>query len=590
VADLSGTRNGAASYEAGVAAGGPIILDTLGFRASVWHRTDGGYVDHVNPFTGAVTDPNSNYTQSSAARLALTFAPAEWFKVTPSIYWQRVMNHDTGAYYEYLSSQDHLLNGRLLRQPSDDSYYLASLKADANVGFADFVSVTSYFDRHGSSVNDLTSLEGAIHTYRPPAGYGNPLGAAFPTMYADAASQPAAIAQRVLAEEARLASADANARLTWVAGIYYSRAFQQDPNYLFAPYAPKGIYPYGLFQNNINIDTQTAAFGQLDFAVVGRLKATLGVRAAQLKIQNTQVNVGVLAFGAPPLVQVEGTQTPVTPKFGLSYQADEHNLYYASVAKGYRLGGSNTPVLPSNCHDNPVPPTYSPDSVWSYEIGAKNRLFDDRLQLATSAFHVKWINTQQNVLFADCGFQYITNAGEAVSNGFELAMQALLTRQLRMDVSLSYIDAHFTQDVVSATVPVTTTVAKGTAVGILPQVGSPWNATVSAEYHFDLAGHDAYVRLQDVFHSRNPGPFTSQIPNSLSYEPDLVPNPSTNLLNLRTSVSWNRYDLALYVDNVLNSQPRLGRYVDISGSTLFTDSTFRPTTVGIRVNMHFAAP
>jgi hypothetical protein len=41
------TTNGAASYEAGFALGGPIIKDVLGFRASLYYRRDGGFIDKV---------------------------------------------------------------------------------------------------------------------------------------------------------------------------------------------------------------------------------------------------------------------------------------------------------------------------------------------------------------------------------------------------------------------------------------------------------------------------------------------------------------------------------------------------------------
>lgn len=43
-ADIGDTDNGAPSFEAGAAFGGPIVNDQLGFRISAWHRLDGGSV------------------------------------------------------------------------------------------------------------------------------------------------------------------------------------------------------------------------------------------------------------------------------------------------------------------------------------------------------------------------------------------------------------------------------------------------------------------------------------------------------------------------------------------------------------------
>src|ERR1700734_2306727 len=47
--EVSDTQGGAPSYEAGIAAGTPVIPGTLGVRATVWYRRDGGYIDLINP-------------------------------------------------------------------------------------------------------------------------------------------------------------------------------------------------------------------------------------------------------------------------------------------------------------------------------------------------------------------------------------------------------------------------------------------------------------------------------------------------------------------------------------------------------------
>jgi iron complex outermembrane receptor protein len=149
-------------------------------------------------------------------------------------------------------------------------------------------------------------------------------------------------------------------------------------------------------------------------------------------------------------------------------------------------------------------------------------------------------------------------------------------------LSLSYQNAHFTQTITSVGGPIVI-VQSGDSTGSLPQVPSPWNATLSLEYNFHLLGHAAYIRAEDIFHSKNNGPFPTQIPGSFSYEPNLRSNPSTNLLNLRVGATWRAYDASVFINNALNSQPSLGRFVDAPGSTLFTDSTFRPLTVGINI-------
>jgi hypothetical protein len=68
------TTNGAASYEAGFALGGPIIKDVLGFRASLYYRRDGGFIDKV---TGTPVVLNST---GGAGAGSLMFANTSLYK------------------------------------------------------------------------------------------------------------------------------------------------------------------------------------------------------------------------------------------------------------------------------------------------------------------------------------------------------------------------------------------------------------------------------------------------------------------------------------------------------------------------------
>src|SRR5215472_7517413 len=61
--ELATTRFGSPSYDAGAAFGGPLIRDAVGFRVSAWARSDGGYVDRVDPFTQGVVDRNANHSE-----------------------------------------------------------------------------------------------------------------------------------------------------------------------------------------------------------------------------------------------------------------------------------------------------------------------------------------------------------------------------------------------------------------------------------------------------------------------------------------------------------------------------------------------
>ncbi len=75
--EVSSTQYGEPSYEAGIAHGGPIIDDVLGYRASIWYRKDGGWIDRVDPTTLAVVDHDANSDESFVVRLASVWRPIE---------------------------------------------------------------------------------------------------------------------------------------------------------------------------------------------------------------------------------------------------------------------------------------------------------------------------------------------------------------------------------------------------------------------------------------------------------------------------------------------------------------------------------
>jgi len=119
-------------------------------------------------------------------------------------------------------------------------------------------------------------------------------------------------------------------------------------------------------------------------------------------------------------------------------------------------------------------------------------------------------------------------------------------------------------------------------------VPAPWAGTLSARYDWPLV-HEAtgYVRMEEIMHSRNPGPFSELDPRNINYDPSLRADPATDLLNLQLGVTSGTSDIRVFVDNALDSQPDLQRDVDAPGSPLVYAYTFKPRTVGVRANWSF---
>ena len=184
--EVSATDGGSASVELGAAAGGPLVDGLVGARVSAWYREEGGYINHVDPFTGAVTDPDSNRSAARAFRIAVAYEPNEALRLTPSFSHQSVNLHDSPVFYDEPAQPGPLDNGKLLRQPAIDDLNLASITAMDRLGFANLTSVSSYVDRTAAATVDTTNVAG-IEYY---GGFGSPLGPAFPDLVRGCDSDP----------------------------------------------------------------------------------------------------------------------------------------------------------------------------------------------------------------------------------------------------------------------------------------------------------------------------------------------------------------------------------------------------------------
>jgi outer membrane receptor protein involved in Fe transport len=576
--EISATDQGGTNFEIGAAAGGPLIAGAVGARISAWYRNDGGYVNRVDPLTGGVVDADANRSASRAVRISMTFEPNDSLRITPSFSHQSMNLHDTPVFYAEPPPQRAgvLENGKLLRQPAVDDLMIGSLVLVDRLGTANLTSITSYVDRTATATVDTTNVAGIVFF----GGFGNPLGPAFPTSYADAVPTLLTLHQIQLSEEVRVASADPAARIKWLGGLFYSRLRQdstQDTYLIAAPSNP------GILNDDYNAITEGSVFGEARWSLNSYWSLGTGLRAGWLETVSAASAAGFANTVTPPFTQSHRETLPPTPRFDLAYQPDSRNLFYAAIAKGFRAGGYGG--APIQCAGNVDPTTFGPDSVWSFEVGTKNQLLDRRVHLDTSLFDIHWNGIQERVQDS-CGNSFTTNAGAARSTGFDFSADALVTDRFLMAAAVGYLDVRYTRTLRTADGNVI--VDRGTVVGGVPSVPAPWSGTISARYEWPLAGTTtAYLRAEEIAHSHNPGPFTELETSSPSYDPRLSADPATYLLNLQLGLTQLGVNVRIFVNNTTNARPLLQRYTDAPGSALVYAYTLRPRTVGLMGSWSF---
>lgn len=648
-AELSFTRYGAPSYEAGVAVGGPIIENKLGFRISGWYRRDGGYIDQVDYQTGDTIDKNTNRSNTVVLRGALTWEPTSSLTITPSVFYQNRRDHNNDQYWVGLSDPD---KGRYITATPElmgnhDRFWLPALKIDWDVGGAELISNTSYFDRK-QSLQDYSGTLYNLSYFQQSVDYGViPIDYSTPCVGASICGQNAAQiaidpsyvgapllgaasidlpgfghyvsrnvvtnAQKNFTQEVRLQSNNPDSRFTWVVGAFYSHQSQlsieeiNDPQlpaltaYLWGEPPASGscntpptgvplldIWCVGLLPNGDDYinhtqghERQLAGFANVTYAITDSVKIQAGARIAKTHFDFTNFSDGSQNFGPVTGNSGKKNETPFTPMGNVTWQINDDDMIYATVAKGYRIGGANPPFPVGACTELTVSPgAYNSDTVTSYEAGSKDRFLNNNLQLSGSVYYLKWNNIQQQNYLPSCGFQYTTNQGKAESKGFDLQGEWLLTDSLDLDFSLGYTDAHYTSTAVAGGLLLA---RKGDK---LP--GSPWQFSLGAQYNTSVWAHDAFLRMDYEFASKETGVTPSRDPfvdpvygNVTSYDPALVGAPETNVVKLRAGMTFGDLNVSLFADNLFDAHPRLDYTHQDTDTILFEAQTLRPRTIGI---------
>lgn len=615
--ELASTENGGLSYEGGVATGGPIVEDKLGFRASVWARRDGGYIKRVDYTTLATTDKNANRSDTYVLRAAVAWRPIENLTVTPAVNYQKRDQHNYDNYWVSISNPGNgkYLSGTPDRMADPDRFVMPSLKVEYQLPGMTFISNSSYYDRK-ERVNGYSGTLYNLSYFEQITGAGNdPMG----NPCAGACTSPLLLpkglnlpgypgkyvsrnwitnTQSNYTQEFRLQSSDPNARLTWVAGVFYAYNTQRSTEEINDPQLPaltqylwgetvlqawgENLLPNGddYINDTRAHDRQTAVFVDATYGLTDKLKITAGARYAWTHFDFKNVADGPQELaGGPVPSRGYKNETPLTPKVGLIYQATRDDMVYATISKGYRIGGASPPLPPAAC-GGVFPTSYNSDSVWSYEAGTKDRFFDRKLQISGSVYYIEWKNIQQAIYVPTCGIQYTANVGDAVSKGFDLQAQWQLVDHLQLEGSVGYTDAKFSKKAVDTGGQILA--LKNDALDV-----TPWTVTVGAEYRFTWLSRDAFVRGDYEYNSKRTTAIPAEDPGTKYYDPGLVPNPATNQLSLRAGVNFDKWDLALFAENVLNAHPRLNLAHQDKYTQLFEAQTLRPRTIGVAATYRY---
>ena len=271
--------------------------------------------------------------------------------------------------------------------------------------------------------------------------------------------------QHQISEEVRLASVDDTSPLKWIAGFYYfwSNNFENfaysdtgmndtfTPPFLAPPYGAPGAYDdFSFLSHGFTKTEGIAPFGQIDYDLAKTslgipLTITLGARYNDdrkygynyLDYELPVACGGPCQIGQGPFSQSWGEWTG---KGGLSYQINDDIMAFASASRGYLAGGN----IVGLAH------IYGPETNWSYDVGVKSRLWDDRLQLNVVGYHEEISHLQ--VFIQSSTQSGINNVnGLTQVNGLETELDAIPIDNLRLNATVTLTHATYGQYITTDT-------------------------------------------------------------------------------------------------------------------------------------------
>jgi iron complex outermembrane recepter protein len=292
-------------------------------------------------------------------------------------------------------------------------------------------------------------------------------------------------------------------RLHGVAGLYY----------LDAHAAGKFDTIVGLLNLTIatsgSVDTTSyAAYADFSWDFTDKLSASLGGRYTSDDKEGTvyrQNFTGLYSplFGndaaIPGLMRSNYTNDRTfdqfTPRASVSYEFTDTFTTYASYSEGFKSGGfdmrGDAILTPDTVNG------YDPETVQSYEIGAKGTLFDDRLSYNFAAFYADYSDqqiTRQQPTVTGSIASFVDNAGASTIQGVELEGSARLSDRFSLNYGVGWTDAEFdkyeTYQIVTnpAPPPATISVPVDLSDTAVFQNTPEWNGNLSLNYAQPLPG------------------------------------------------------------------------------------------------------
>ena len=529
----------------------PLSPGKLALSVSAAHQDTPGFIDNVR--TGK---KDQNESTQDAGRAALLWTPTEDVSFELQAILQRTDADSSSAV-----ALDPVSHQPIYGSLKDDNYIPEPFRRDVdfysatlnwNLGWADFVSATSYAETDSHVTTDASLIYGVLFPL-----FGAP-SAGISTFTNDLKLYKAT-------QEFRLASKPDD-RIEWLAGAFWTSESSQQNQLASAqefdgtPIA--GLDPLAIAGLPSTYDVY-AFFGDLTYKFNTMFDVTGGVRWAHNSQDFAQISAGAIL----PTTVTPGSssESVFTYSFTPRLHFGEDSMAYLRIASGYQPGGPNV-VLPD------VPPSVDASKLTNYELGIKSTFDEHRWLVNVALFDIDWKNIQ--VSASNGVAAYLANGGKAESKGLEFETLWMPISGLRLGFNAAYTDSSLSDDVPGI---------GGLAGDRLPGIPK-WSGSVTADYVFPVGGGWSGRVGGGI---RYLGSRDSDIASS----PYTIPLKSYAAADLNADVSNDRWTIRLYVKNLTDKRV----YTNASAIINAADGSISqvravpltPRTIGIGFDLSF---
>lgn len=371
-------------------------------------------------------------------------------------------------------------------------------------------------------------------------------------------------------QELRLATSG-DGPLTAVAGLYY---FKEKSDYADTVLHGYAGFPLYTFQQGPVEAESKAAFGQATYEVVKGLRLTGGLRYSQdqkSRLGATIYDRSSSVIGADTNVlssinDAARTDSKLTWKAGAEYDVTPDILTYGTVSTGYKAGGFNDGCAAGSpgCTSPVVNLYYNPEELTAYEVGVKGKALNRMITFSLAGFYYDYTNMQ----LSSPGLIGLTtlNAGKATIKGIETQFTLTPTSQDRVDLSINYLDGHYTEYR-----PTTTVDFAGRPLDNSPN----WVVTAGYTHTFPLGNGGDIAAHVDTMISDDY--YVTYFGNGTQFR-----NPS--YMKSNANIAYNAPDDAYYISAFIKN---IENSVQFSGYGAGRVYVSQPRVYGVRAGMKF---